>query len=555
MRKLGELLRRIFEPGEGGLSAGGALLFACGLAAYAAVVCSPPAFEPRYSLYLDSVSFYWIQALWDKGLYAGDRLAQFYAASLSPLHYESLWIWLTALFMKVSPYTMGLKALAVLACGASALMVRRLALASPAPRAAGAAALLFAATFLSMDTFFGVPRVYGALAFFGFAWAAEARRFLLLPALVALCVVVYPSAAVGLAFTAALVPFFFREEFTGAVLKKYLLASFAWAALCLLLLSQGGLMNYVRPGAGSSESFQSSKLYQGVSSHVDPGNLADAVLNFAFNLNEHGRLYMIFMVLLALVWGLGKLAAPGQPVKLPRAVTALLAGCGIAFLLLYFHHPVSASRQLVLIVPLALVFLAAGGLLALSEGRFRSGAAAAVCGAVFAGLYPFFGEMDSVRRYTGAYRLIAALPQGAVLAGYPESDLLVTAPVFTGKAVLLSAETADQEILFLSGPEDYAARRRALLEALYCARPGAAAALLPGGAEWLLFERKYYEPEFLNRAAASGSPLHKEVAALLRSGQDPAACYRAARAAAAFSWSGESEGFAVYLGGAAGAVK
>ena len=53
-----------------------------------------------------------------------------------------------------------------------------------------------------------------------------------------------------------------------------------------------------------------------------------------------------------------------------------------------------------------------------------------------------------MRRFEEPYRLFAGLPAGSVLAGYPDSDLLVTAPVFSGKGLLLSSETADQELLY-----------------------------------------------------------------------------------------------------------
>ena len=536
MKTLKDLIARCREPGPGGLTACAAALFAAALAGYAVTVCTPAAFEPVYSLYLDSVSFYWIQALWDRGLFAGDRLAAFYLAHLKPFHPEALWIWFTALFMKVSPYTVGLKALAVLGCAAAALLVRRLALASPGPQASGAAALLFTLLFLSMDTFFGVPRLYGALALLAFAVALEERRFLLLPWLTALCFVVYPSAAVGGGFTAALAPLFFRADFSARRgLGRYAAHLAGAAALCLLLLNLSGLANNARARAAQGPEFQAAKLYQRLAAPLNPANPADAGANLVLNLNEHAPLYTIFLVLLALLYGLGLLVAPGRPALLPRAVPALLAGCGAAFALLYPLHPVSASRQLAVILPLALVFLGAEALLILGSGRFRAGPAAAVCAALFALLHPLYNETTSVREFAGAYKFLRAAP-GGVAAAYPDGVLNLALPVFTGKAVLVSSDLKDQELLFLGGGE-HEARRTALLAALYCAAPSAGEALAVYGVRWLVFEKKYYGGWFVEEALQSRSPLYDGLPELLAA-RDTAACYESRRAGAAYAWDG-----------------
>lgn len=538
-------------PGPQGPAELFTLLFAAGLAVYAVVVAKPFSFEPRFSLYLDTASFYWVQAFRDRSLFSGDPITSFYLSHIGPLKPEALWVRLTALFAGTQPYTVGLKALAVLACSLSALMVRRLALVSPARGAAGAAALLFTAYFLSMDTFFGVPRVYGGLAFIGFAWALEAGRFLLLPALVALCFIFYPAASVGLAFTSALVPFFFRKELSaGRLLPRYLAALAGGALVCLLVLAQSVALKNVKQAVQAGSAFEVQKLYQMVDDPISPGNLSDAVLHFVLNLNEHGRLYALFTLLLILASAAGLLAARGRFPPLPRSVKPLLAGCGAAFLLLYPFHPVSASRQMVFVFPFSLVFLSAGGIMAVFKERFRAPAAAAVCAALFACLHPWLNETVSVRRYREVYGFIGSLPESSVIAGYPSSELIFTVPVFAVRRTLLSEENADQEMLLLGGLEKYSARKRALLEALYCARPGAAARLASEyGAGWLLFESKYYSWDFISGTRRSPFPADKELSGLLAAGAAPAACYAAARREAAFTWGkGGDEGFAVQLG-------
>lgn len=550
MNYIKDLAKRFFPPGPGGagVSAGFIFFFAAALCVYAVTVCSPPSFEPRLSLYVDQSSIYWMQAFWNPALFRGDPMASFYLSHIGPLKPESAWVWLTTLFFKVHPYTSGLKLLSVLACAASALMVRRLALASPARPAAGAAAILFTVYFLSMDTFFGVPRVYGVLIFLGFAWALEAGRFLLLPALIALCFVFYPAASVGLAVSGALVPFFFRKEFSaGRLLPRYLTALAAGAVFCLLVLSQSVALKNLPQAMGAGSVFQDQKLYQMVDAPISPRNPMDAVLYFALNINEHGRLYALFTALLVLVCFRSLLAVPKRPFILPRSVPALLAGCGAAFLLLYPFHPVSASRQAVFIIPLTLVFLAAGGFMATFRERFRAVAAAAVCAALFLVLHPRLNATFSMRGFREAYGFIGGLPEDSVIAGYPSSDFIYTVPVFAGRRIFLSDNNADQEMLLLGGLESFSRRRISLLEALYCARPDASARLAAEhGAAWLLFEKQYYTEEFLAKVRKSAFPGDQRLAALFAAGADPAACYAAASGKAAFAWrNGSSEGFAV----------
>ena len=531
-----ELFKRLFGAEPGGISSGGAALFALILAGFALVPANPPAFDFEYALYLDTASFYWVRALWDKDLFGADPLAAFYYANMFRFCPESFWVWPTAVLVKLAGYAPGLKLLAAGACAAAALLVRRVALASPARPAAGAAVLLFAALFLSMDSFFGVPRVYGALAVLAYAWAAEERRFELLAPLTALCFAVYPVVAAGLAAATLLVPVFFREEFSaGGRWRRYLVSLAAGAALILVFAALSRVLFNAAPDAANIGAFESDKFYQMVPAALDPFNPADALANFVLNFNEHGTLYVIFTALLAGVYGLGLLVAPRRPAMLPRSVLVLLAGGGAAFALLYPLHPVSASRQLAVILPLALVFLGAEALLILGSGRFRAGPAAAVCAALFALLHPLYNETTSVREFAGAYKFLRAAP-GGVAAAYPDGVLNLALPVFTGKAVLVSSDLKDQELLFLGGGE-HEARRTALLAALYCAAPSAGEALAVYGVRWLVFEKKYYGGWFVEEALQSRSPLYDGLPELLAA-RDTAACYESRRAGAAYAWDG-----------------
>ena len=522
-------------------------MFAALLSAYAVLVTISPSVDPKYAIYLDISCVYWIRGLIDTGLFALDPVTAFYRAHLGQFNPESLWVWLTSLFMRLGPGASGLKFLSVLVCVWSAWLVRRLAENSPAKAAAGTAALLFVPYFLAMDTFYGVPRSYGLLAFLGFALALEKRRFLLLPVFISLAFIFYPALAVMLAASAVLVPLFFREHFREkGNLARYLGALFAGALFCLFVLSRSvALENALQ--AFASGTFQGHKFFQMVSSPLHKRSLPDLVLNFLLNLNEHGRLYAIFTFLLAAAGVFGLLRSRKLPAMLPRSVPVMLAGAGAAFLALYFIHPISAARQTTFIVPLALVFLAAEALSGLE--RAKPAALAAVCAGLFMALHPLFGEMLCCRTYRPAYDYLARVPGDASVAAYPGGMLAETIPVFAEKTAFFADDFTDQYSLLLKNGDEMRRRRQALLSALYS--PGEAAMLELAdrfGADYLVFERRFYEPAFLEEIRKSEALPDKDLEKLLESGTDPAAVYSRAREKAALTWADDkSEGFILDL--------
>lgn len=533
MRKIIERLKLLAASAPEGTAAAA---FAACLAVYAVTVCAPPALDLRYSLYGDVVNMYWMPALWDRSLFPGDKLAAFCAHRVDSFSPEAVWVWFTGLFALVKPYTVGFKLLSVLACAASAFMVHRTGLRSREPRLAAPAAALFPLLFLSMDSFFGLPRVYGALVVIGFALAVESRRFLLLPALTALSFAVYPSACPGLAVSSVLAPFFFRAEFADRrLLRRYLAVLAACAALCLPLLASSVVANSGAQSLVGSRQFEAYKFSLGLGRPVDFGSPRDLVVYFILNLNEHGDLFHVTAGLLVLLAAAGLLRSRALPV-LPRFVPLMLCGGAAAFALLYPMHPVIASRQLVLLLPLTLLFLAADGALRLPWTLFRPAPLAASAALVFVCLHPFLNEMISLRRYAGVYDFLSSRP-GAAAAGYPRSELSWTVPVFTPLRTLASSETEEQEQMFVATEAEIKARRRTLLEALYCIRPGARVELAGRyGVDWLIFQKRYYAGSFLYSERVSGTPYAEALSdALARSG-DPEACYASARDGAAFAW-------------------
>ncbi|HCC49280.1 MAG TPA: hypothetical protein DEQ38_14370 [Elusimicrobia bacterium] len=528
-----KLLKDLFSRYPAAVAAGGTAVFAAAAGLYATLFTNLPSFDPKYAVYLDVANFYWIQLWADPGLFPKDPLAAWYLSRIQTFCTELPWIWVTSLFMRITPYTLGLRFLTALACAAGALLVFRLAARSAARPAI--TAVLFTVYFLSMDTFFGVPRVYGLLAFLAFLVAVEEKRFLLLPFLMVLSLLAYPIAALGAAFSALLVPLFFRADFADRrLLARYAAAMAAAGLLCVVAIWGSAAGEGIGRALQAGNGFEAYKLYQFVDRPLDTRNPLHLLAYFVLNLNEYGRLYPVMSALLALAAAAGALARPGW-LFLPVSVKLSLAGALAAFAALYVLHPVSASRQTVFAVPLALVFLAADGLRRLGRGRLRTLAVAAPAALLFAALYLRLGLRESFRDYAPAYDYLAALPRDAVVAGHPRSRLLMGVPIFARRQAFLIDEHRDQYLMYLHGGADFDARRAALVSALYSATPDGACALGPAyGVTHIVMEDGNYSREYLDWAPTY--PRETEISAIVAAAREPLGFYGHARKRAAFSW-------------------
>ncbi len=529
----------------------GVALFAALAALYATLTTNAPSFDPKYAIYTDVSNFYWIQTMLDHSLFPRDPLgiyASFRTATLGYFYTEAPWVWFTALFMRVTPYSHGLRVLTVMGCAAGALMVFRMALKSCARPAAALAAVIFPLYFLSMDTFFGVPRIYGLLVFIAFLLAAEEKRFLFIPFFIFAAFVVYPAISVGMAFSALLMPFAFREHFSGQkLLPRYALAMALSALACLAALWHSLALSGLVRAFGGGSGFEIYKLYQFVRKPVNPGNPADMVAYFMLNINEHGYFYPVTSALLGLVFLAGLRVRSGLRTMIPTSVRATLAGSLAAFAVLYALHPVSASRQMVFIIPMTMVFLAADGLYRIGGGKSRTTLVAAVAGSIFAVLHLGIGLTTSCRTFGPVYDYLSALPKDTIVAGHPASVLLYTAPVFSRKQVFVSDEHRDQYILSLNRGSDFDAMRSSLLAALYSGSPDKACALRPAyGVNYIVLEDDFYTPEYLAQKAASASPRDVDIARVAAGSPDPRGFYHYARGHAAFSWKNARSGGVVF---------
>lgn len=522
----------------------GTALFAAALALYANISAYPHSFAPLYSVYGDTSSAYWIQSFLDPRLFPHDALAALIKSHMTAFTIERAWLWPTGIFMRIHPYTVGLKVLSVILFTSSALMIKRLARVSGAGSISAAVVALFAVLFLSMDTFYGIPRIYGIVVMLGFITALQQKRFLLLAPIIAAAFLFYPSISVCLGATAAAAPLFYREDFDKKRLALYAAALLAAALFILAARPHSLFMSELGTNMGRLEA---SKFSQFFAAPSDPNSPLDIFLNFVLNINEHGRFYALMLTLLAAIAAAGFLKLFGRMEFLPKAFAPLLAGSMAAFAILYGVNPASASRQFVFVIPLLLVFLAAEGLERLTGARYRFPALAAII-TLFVCANPFLTELQNCGRYRSVYDYLSATAPGTVIAAYPDGMLAATIPIFPRRESFLSYQHDDLQIL-THGPDGYEKRAADLLAALYLGKGRMEKFSEDYGVDYLVMEREYYDRSFLEWVKTSALPNSLRLQKVLKEASgDPNAIYTKAGEMADFSWkAGGKEGLVINL--------
>jgi hypothetical protein len=425
-------------------------------------------------------------------------------------------------------------------CGWAVLLVRRAAAKALFPDTAAIVPFIFAAYFLTMDSFFGAGRTFGLMVFLGLFLALEEQRFFLLPIFPILSMLFYPAITVGIVGSCLFAPFFSREWFRPRRRKILFAAALAVAAAaCLLIQRHSLLMRGVARNLASG-TFEVQKLDQLVSSPVDTGKPWDIFFYFILNLNEHSDLYPIATWCLIALGAAGILVGRRRPGPLPKALPAMTCGFSAAFVLLYPLHPTSASRQTVFLVPLVLVFIAAWAVETLAKRNAQPvvspRTAAAVAAAWFALMHPQYNQMFDFSRYRPLYEYFSALPKRVVTAGFVQSHFMDTLPVFASRTEYLSDMRVDL-LTFVMGPQRFTAAREELLDALYSPDSRKAFALAKARRiDLMVVESAYYTGDFLAGIRSCKLRGCQTLAKILKSSSDPLGFYRFAQANAAFSW-------------------
>lgn len=463
-------------------------LFFLGLTVCAMFITDRLTFAPGYSTYTDTFNLYGLQTITDPALFAGDPAANFFRRMAAhPGAGEILFISLYKGLLPLASLPWSAKIISIFSVLASAFLIYRAGL-----RLVGEkdVAFLLAAFhtiyFLSMDSFYyGQNRTLGALFNSLLIYALCSKKYLLIPFFVPLFFVSYAYLAFSGLILALALPFFLRRELAGR----------GWAYISALGVS---VALTLLPDASGSAKFMRDqmavyhyKLFSYSGAPLDLKNPADVILNFIFNINEHGYLYMIFTALFLLVI-LAKLlrSGPRSFCTLAKTVGPALAASLAGFVILYPFTPVFAARQLSYILP-SVVSLAAGLAAAKTLKKKSVKALPWLLALLFLFLHPFYNDINDFSQFRGLYGYLGRLPAGSLLGGDPVSSIYAGIPYYSKTAIFYS-DNIHVYSLAISGAE--AKSRREVLLRFLCSDSAAAAGRLARdyGLTHFLVEEQFY---------------------------------------------------------------
>lgn len=460
-------------------------LFFLGLTAFGLFFTERLTFAPTYSTYTDTFSLYGLHTLTDPALFPGDPAADlFRRMAAAPGAGDLLLLSLYKALLPLAGLPWSAKIISLLSVFLSAFLIYQAGLRM---KFRTDTAFLLAAFhtiyFFSTDFFyFGQFRTLGALLNSLLLYVLCSEKYVLVPFFVPLFYIAYPYPAFSAAILALALPVFRRKEIGGSA-RAYSLALGLSAALTVL------------PGIeGVSAFIQARGQYKLLSpggAPIDLNNAAGIILDFIFNINEHGRLYLIFtaLFLAAILLKLLRSGPRGfEPVS--RALGPALAASLAGFSLLYFMNPLFAARQLAFLLPSAVSLAAA---LASAEliGERKSWALPWLAAIIFVSLHPFYNKVRDFSGFRGLYEHIGRLPAGSLLAGDPESKVCAGVPFYAKRKVFYSDKIAIFTVIF----NDYEINRRreAMLGAL-CSGSAAGAGRIAHdrGFTHFLVEERFY---------------------------------------------------------------
>jgi len=209
---------------------------------------------------------------------------------------------------------------------------------------------LFLFYFLSMDTFYsGQDRCFGIFTLLVFLLFIIKEKFVLLPFFLPLVIFIYHPLLYVFTTVCLLIPFLYRKNIR---LRRYILFLVINILISLIFIFNDKLLNTIITNIPLLRSY---KYYCG-NNIVNPANPLHFLLYFVLNLNEHSRLYVYFTYFFIAISLLIVIFKGKRAFFLPKAIWLIFLGSFFSFLIIYPVNPILASRQLVLSLPLFLVF-------------------------------------------------------------------------------------------------------------------------------------------------------------------------------------------------------
>lgn len=490
--------------------------FGCliGVIFYANFVTNSFTFEPAYSLYPDSVSLYYLlYSFLDPNALCGDLLAIQIKKAFFFLPFLPFFI-IYRILTTMFSFVVTVKILSISICILTVTLVYKIGEFLFGKEYAYFFSGLFLIYFLSMDSFYGGQmRSFGILIFCIFFLLLVKKKFIALPFFLPVTLLFcYHYLIILFSIACVMILIFYRRSLA---LRKYVLLliinSVVSLAIGFLMLLNSRYINTNLPMVGSY------KYYQNVNVPIDVHNIRNIFLYFILNLNEHSIIYVYFTWLFIIVSFIFIIFRKKDAFCLCEPIWIILLASVFSFLSIFPIHPFLASRQLVFSVPMFLLLFITTNMIKIRM-RFNLSLTLFII-FTFILLHPHFNDVVDYKKYRPVYELIKTLPKGFVMGGNPESELMESIPIFSGKPIFFIDEMYDMWVSVYS-LEDVQARRRNLLRALYADSLDQVKDFIKKyRIDYFIIEANFYTESYLNRLKYSILPFEREISDLVGSGK------------------------------------
>jgi len=405
---------------------------------YANFVGHPFMFDPAYSLYPDSLNFYFYNSASATHLYAKDVFLTYalQARQQNPIAAYSVVVALYAFLAKYFNMVLILKSVSIAASlGCCALVHRMGLMVYKRPEAAKLLCALFCVYFLSMDSLYhGQPRTFGILIFCLFMYSLFAKKFYALPVFIVLAWAFYPPVMPIIGVSCVLVFFSYGSSWSPGLKRSYVLLFGAFALLAAAVV----LSTYTSIDLSRYQTYKFSGFLGRATVLPDPIRF---VAYFILNLNEHSELYRYSTLFFLLLAGIFLVRGKPGPVKnMPGEIKIILFGAAAAFILVAGFSLPTAGRQFVFTIPFALTFVIMDNIFVWTDSKLRT--ASYVLLASFVLLHPLYNDIKSFSRYKPVYEYLDRQDPQALIAGHPDSELIYSVPFFAKRPVVSFEEMA-----------------------------------------------------------------------------------------------------------------
>jgi hypothetical protein len=458
-----------------------------------------------YSFKPDSAGFYFLHGILDSTLMNRDVIVPSYREIFHFFNLDIIVWGPYLLLMRVVALPVAIKLISIFLGIASTITVYVTGRYMYSPKCAIIPAFLYMVFFFSTDIFIGGQlRAFGAFIFTIFLLCFIKKKYKALPIVTMLMTVCYPNISVTLAIICIAVFFFWDEKFSRK--KGYLILVIISMAMILSIITGfnsifGVIGSASKSAVDNLSVFSSYKYSQGTDFVMSVSNMKHVLQHFVLNENEYTLQYVYLLRLFLVISLIFLIIRRKSCLILANQIWIMLLASIAGFLVVFFIHPITASRQLVFSLPVFLVFFIAENICA-----FKKRSIIFILLAFPLIVYLFFGHSYynaslSQKHYKPFYDYCSVLERDVIIAGFPSSLLVSSVPMYTKRPVFYMDETRDVSLTVLTC-DQLKERKNHLLNALY-ARSVSDILYFTNkyDIDYFLIESRFYEKAFLEDAA------------------------------------------------------